>query len=137
MNIAAGPPLPDPFFYRLHKSTASIGFHEWGPELPIFDDVIEVLDNAEQALERELHSAAGDQPIAERRGWNFRTAHMVVGNKNGRDGMNHRALLEYLNALRESGMQYGFWTCKMDFWDRKYTETLRGYARLEWAEGPR
>ncbi|KAL8952100.1 MAG: hypothetical protein Q9222_001968 [Ikaeria aurantiellina] len=132
------PPFKEGFAYRLPGNWRQyIIFTHWSTELSKFDDVIDVLDKAEDELAREVKSQAGDRAIEKRRGWNFHSAHLVVTNDNGLDGMNHRDLLGFLNGLRLFGQQFGFWTCDMEFYDGTLTVSTRGKGRLEWAQPPR
>ncbi|KAI4275335.1 MAG: hypothetical protein L6R38_005890 [Xanthoria sp. 2 TBL-2021] len=124
-RIGAGPKYIDPFPYRIPGTSQTIIFSKWGDELPDFDDVISALDKAEADLELELKNRGYDDFIGKIRGWNFESAHIVIRNDMGSDGMNHRQLLSFLNGLRLFGQQYGFWKCDMELYDaNQKLETL-------------
>ena len=136
-RIGAGPDYMDPLRYRISRSGQTIIFSHWGNELPNFDDVISALDKAEVELEEEVQRRGYDENMGKIRGWNFQTAHVVVRNYKGPDGMNHRELLSFLNGLRLFGQQYGFWTCEMELHNQRYTQRTRGRGVLEVAPPPR
>ncbi|KAL8747562.1 MAG: hypothetical protein Q9184_007584 [Pyrenodesmia sp. 2 TL-2023] len=89
LGLATGPNLPDPFNYRIPRTTKSITFSLWGRELPNFDDVIILLDTAEAELENELRHSSGDEPIQKERNWKFQTARLLVINPADAAGLNH------------------------------------------------
>lgn len=126
----------DPLRYRIPRSGQTIIFSHWGDELPNFDDVISALDKAEAELEGEVQRRGYDENMGKIRGWNFQTAHVVMRNDKGPDGMNHRELLSFLNGLRLFGQQYGFWTCEMELYNERYTQRTRGRGVLEVAPPP-
>lgn len=105
-------------------------FSEWGAEFPIFDDVIDMLEEAEQDLLSELKGQSGDEPIAKERSWKFGTARLVVVNGDGAAGMHQRELLAFLGGLREVGMQHGFWRCNLRFLDSARTVRTRAIGFL-------
>ncbi|KAL8727217.1 MAG: hypothetical protein Q9166_006181 [cf. Caloplaca sp. 2 TL-2023] len=143
-SLTARPHFQDPYIYHIPpqpkwpRGGKSIIFSQWDTELPNFDDVISVLDKAETELEREIKNKGWDPGAIEpRRGWNDRTAHLVVVNAQGIVGMDHHELLVYLDGLRQFGFQYGFWTAQMEFYDSTYAIDTRGRGYLEWARPPR
>lgn len=64
------------------------------------------------------------------RTWNLGTAHLVVLNDQGADGMYHKELMGFLSGLRISGMVFGFWECHVEFYDRQLTVSTRGRGVL-------
>ncbi|KAL8958593.1 MAG: hypothetical protein Q9183_005806 [Haloplaca sp. 2 TL-2023] len=133
-SLITGPPSRGDFlFYLPSDRTKYIGFSEWGPELPNFDDVIQVIENAEAEIARQMKSGT----LEKQRGWNFQSAHLVVKNLQGRDGMTYGELVEFLRGLRLFGEVYGFFTCKLMFWNRRYTIDFRGSGFLDVAPPPR
>ena len=104
-------------------------YSHYGPEMPNFDDVVEMIDKAEDELESEIKS--GNPPIPKIRGWNLGTARLSVSNPNGYDGLNHRSLIQYLKGLRVSGFVYGFFEVHIVFYDGALTISERGTAVLE------
>ena len=96
--------------------------------MPNFDDVVDLLENAERDLEHELDVGVYDEPVAKSRSWKFETAHLRVYNSHA--DLNHRALLAFLGGIRESGFVFGFWEGHVDFFDTVFTETQRGTGVL-------
>lgn len=129
MNISTSAGLPVGYKFHLKRRQAYLEFFQWGQELPIFDDVISMLDIAEADLESEFY--LDDPPIQQRRTWKYQTAHLVITNDLGADGLNHKALLEYLDGLRKFGFVHGFWNSEFDFYDKKFYLDLRGKGRLD------
>ncbi|KAL8874272.1 MAG: hypothetical protein Q9198_006910, partial [Flavoplaca austrocitrina] len=134
--VGAGPHYRDPFHFHIPRTTQTIIFTRWGDELN-HDDVISVIEKAEEDVERELKNRGHDDFIGKIRGWNFYSAHLVIRNDKGSDGMDHRDLLSYLKGLRLFGETYGFWKCEMELYDTGYTVNVRGHGTLEVAAPPR
>ena len=96
--------------------------------MPHFDDVVDVIDGAEAELESELKSQGWDRPIERFHGWEVGTAHLYV---HGSQGLDHRSLIRFLWGLRESGREFGFWSCALEFHDSRYSTVIaRGFAGL-------
>lgn len=101
--------------------------------MPHFDDVVDMIDAAEAELESELESQSWDRPIQRFRVWHFGTAHLYVHNPQEVGGLDHRSLIRFLWGLRESGREFGFWSCAFGFHDSKYsTVTARGFGGLHY-----
>ncbi|KAL8940806.1 MAG: hypothetical protein Q9216_002632 [Gyalolechia sp. 2 TL-2023] len=130
-------PYPENFRYKIPRSAKYIVFHGWGDEFPVFDDVADILDRAEDDLDRDRRQAGGDQPVRRVRTWTFETAHLVVKNDQGGDGVTHRELIEFLRGLGEFGRQYGFFTCRMTFYNDQFTVDRRAIAEISVYTGPR
>ncbi|KAL9000343.1 MAG: hypothetical protein Q9169_001060 [Polycauliona sp. 2 TL-2023] len=132
LEIGADPKLPSS--YRIPRTTRVIFFANYGDELN-HDDVISTLDKAEDDLKSELKIR--DDYIGKILGWNFLSAHLVIRNDKGSDGVDHRQLLSFLNGLRLFGQQYGFWICDMELFDIRSAIPEKGRGRLEVAASPR
>ena len=129
--------LPDPFRYRIPRSTKSLIFSHYGEELTHFDDVVDMIDQAEDQLTNEIKHRGWDEPIAKIRGWNLHTARLQVFNNAGGDGVTHKELVQFLWGLRESGMEFGFWNCDIEFYDSRFTISTRARVHLGLAPEPR
>ncbi|KAI4191177.1 MAG: hypothetical protein L6R41_000314 [Letrouitia leprolyta] len=130
-------PYPERYRYRLPRSAKSIEFSSWGAEFPIFDDVADMLDKAENDLTEDIKAQGWDRPIRRIRTWTFESARLVVRNDEGGNGVNHRDLITFLRGLGDFGMVHGFWACKMVFWDTYYSVDRRGVAEISVHAGPR
>ncbi|KAL8869162.1 MAG: hypothetical protein Q9174_004475 [Haloplaca sp. 1 TL-2023] len=128
------PPSRGDFVFRLPSDPAIIvALGKWGAELPNFDDVIQVIENAQAEIARATKSGA----LEKQRGWNFQSAHLVIENTMGIDGITYGELGDFLRALRFFGELYGFFTCQMTFYNRRKTLEFRGNGLLEIAPPPR
>ncbi|KAL8903785.1 MAG: hypothetical protein Q9207_003709 [Kuettlingeria erythrocarpa] len=79
LTAATAPPkLPDPFKWDIPRSTRSLIFSGWGDEIEKFDDVIDVIQNAQQRLAQEIKFQGYDDAVAKIRSWTFETAHLVA-----------------------------------------------------------
>lgn len=96
--------------------------------MPNFDDVVDLLENAERDLEHELGPGGHDQPIAKVRTWRFGTAHLWIRNLD--EYLDHRDLLAFLGGIRESGFEFGFWEGRLAFYDNVFTAIERGTGVL-------
>jgi len=103
-------------------------FSNYGPELPNFDDVNDIIENAEDELQSESNPRAA---IKKTRGWNLGTARLSISNPNQYDGLDHRSLSQFLTALKESGWLYGFFGVHITFYDDWFTIPEKGTAFLE------
>ncbi|KAI4176939.1 MAG: hypothetical protein LQ343_000796 [Gyalolechia ehrenbergii] len=130
-------PYPENFRYKIARSAKYIEFQGWGDEFPIFDDVADMLDKAEDDLERDIKQQGWDQHVRRIRTWTFETAHLVVKNDEGGDGVYHKELMEFLRGLGDFGRQYGFFTCRMTFYNNQFTVDKRAIAELSVYTGPR
>ena len=100
--------------------------------MPNFDDVVDMIQKAEDELIREETIAGGSGgPIPRNRGWNFGTARLSISNPNEYDGLDHRSLLQFLKGLWFSGTVYGFFEVHIVFYDGQLTIHDRGTAILE------
>ena len=96
-----------------------------------------MIDNAEADLTNELKHKGWDEPLPKQRGWNFGTARLQVYNDEREKGLDHRSMLRFLWGLRESGMEYWFWECGIEFFDSAFTVDRRGIGLLRLAPAPR
>lgn len=118
--MSADPNLPERYLWRCPGTTKSIRFSDWGAEFPIFDDVMTVIDRAEDGIERDLKVA--DDTIRGGRAWEFGTARLIISNRGQwareESGFQLSRMLVWLKGLRAFGMVYGgFWTSTMNFRD--------------------
>ncbi|KAL6719779.1 hypothetical protein ACLMJK_001700 [Lecanora helva] len=126
-----------PAEFRLPRSNYKIVFHQYGPEMPNFDDVADMIDNAIVELDDEMQGHRGSDSIQKVRGWNLGTAHLSISNPNQYYGLDHQMLIRFLQGLWLSGGVYGFFQVHMDFWDDRLTSHARGSAILELAQKPK
>ncbi|KAI4192315.1 MAG: hypothetical protein LQ346_004360 [Caloplaca aetnensis] len=130
LTVAAPPKLPNPYKWNIPGSTQSLIFSGWGDEIERFDDVIDVIENAQQRLAQDIKSQGYDTAVAKIRSWTLETAHLVASNDVGADGMTHRELIDALAGLRLAGELFGFWQCHIQLVNSRFTQYQRGKLRL-------
>ncbi|KAL8735503.1 MAG: hypothetical protein Q9181_002775 [Wetmoreana brouardii] len=127
LSLAAKPRFPEYYEWHIPRSTRSLVFSGWGDELPVFDDVIALVERAQLQLQRDI---PGDPVMQKIKTWTDGTANLVLVNDHGADGMRYRETVRFLEGLRLSGEVFGFWSCHIAFYDSSFTIRLRGYAQL-------
>ncbi|KAL8943663.1 MAG: hypothetical protein Q9211_000898 [Gyalolechia sp. 1 TL-2023] len=137
LPVGTKPPFAEHVRYKIPRSAKYIDFYGWGDEFPIFDDVADMLDEAENDLQRDIEDRGGDHPVRRIRTWTFETAHLVVVNDAGGDGVDHGELMQFLRGVGEFGRQYGFFTCRMIFYNPQLSIEKRAMAELSVYTGPK
>ncbi|KAL8736505.1 MAG: hypothetical protein Q9166_000297 [cf. Caloplaca sp. 2 TL-2023] len=137
LSLAAPPRFPDPYRWRIPRSTRSLIFSGWGSELPEFDDVITLIERAQLQIESEIDRYHGDRAMKKISTWTEENAHLVLLNDEGPDGVKHREALAFLAGLRLSGEVFGFWSSFIQLFDTRYTIPVRGKAQLSIARTAR
>ena len=98
--------------------------------MPNFDDVVDMIDQAEEEVDNMIKNRQGNLSIGRFKGWNFGTARLSIQCPKY-DGLTYHQLLAYLKGLRMSGFVYGFFEVQILFYDNTLTAHDRGTGLLE------
>lgn len=134
LSLAEPPDFPEPYEWRIPRSSQLLIFSKWGDELPYFDDVIDLIERAQRQIQSDIDGYHGDTVMKKITSWTEETATLVTLNDEGGDGMTHRELIRFLAGLRLSGEVFGFWSSNIALYDSRRTSTKRGEAILSIAK---
>ncbi|KAL8706084.1 MAG: hypothetical protein Q9201_000849 [Fulgogasparrea decipioides] len=107
LSLAAPPKFPEHYRWRIPRSTQFLDFSGWGDELPIFDDVIALIERVQLQLHAEISTDHTDRAMQKIKTWTDGTASLVLVNEKDTDGMSHREAIRFLEGLRLSGEVFG------------------------------